>query len=109
MFLPGVQQFVGDVLHGGGVVVVLPAVQPLELFVGDYLLHGGSMVVQYFYLVYMQLVELFVGDVLRDGGMVMLCSPAVQPLSCLLLMCYRVVAWSYCVLTWFTAGGAVCW
>ena len=90
----------------------LPAVQPLELFVGDYLLHSGSMVVQYFYLVYMQLVELFVGDVLSDGGMVMLCSPAVQPVELfavdvlpgggvVVLCSYLVYSWWSCLLVMF--------
>ena len=38
--------------------MILPAVQPLELFVGD-LLHGGSVVVLCFYLVYSSLLAMF--------------------------------------------------
>ena len=55
-------------------------------------------------------VELFVGDVLYGGDVVVLCSYLLYNRSiCFLLICYRLVVWSSCVITWFTADGAACW
>ena len=59
MFLPAVQPvepFVGDVLNGGG-VVVLCSYLPVELFVRD-ILNGGDVVVLCSYLLCSQLNRL---------------------------------------------------